>query len=154
MTFEEVTTGTRVTMTHFGFGDDDTWAAVTDQLEGRLLGWSEAIADLAIYLQTGQATQRHFSDRADLGMRVIETDAGLRVHDIEPDGAAASGGLRRGDLLVSLDGVPVFRRADLWTLTRALARQSGGVSVAYARDAALLTASCPAPQRESSGAGR
>ena len=46
VTFEAVESGTRISITHAGFGDDE-WLA------GTSLGWEQSIADLAAYLETG-----------------------------------------------------------------------------------------------------
>ena len=141
VTFEEATTGTRITLTHAGFGDHG-WDDVIDQVQGRLDGWCEAIADLAVYLQTGVATQRHFGPKVDLGVGVVETAGGLVVKRLEPDRPAAASGLEVDDVLVAVNDVGVFKRTDLWAVQRMLAVGRQEATLSYARGDELHTTSC------------
>ncbi|MBI2238124.1 MAG: SRPBCC domain-containing protein [Actinobacteria bacterium] len=63
ITFEETRTGTRVSITHSGFGEGDEWLA---ELDSHSHGWLQCIADLQLYLRAdtrrrrgGQGRSRH-----------------------------------------------------------------------------------------------
>jgi uncharacterized protein YndB with AHSA1/START domain len=112
VTFESVGSGTRITVVQAGFGTGAQWQ---DQLEGHRHGWARAIRDLILYLETGVASRRFFTVwRCDLGMFLTETAAGVRVTEVVAGGWAAEAGVRIGDVVLYLDGVPIFERPDLW----------------------------------------
>jgi uncharacterized protein YndB with AHSA1/START domain len=112
VTFESVETGTRITIVQAGFG---TGAAWQDQLEGHRHGWARAIRDLVLYLETGVVSERFFTMwRCDLGMFLTETAAGVRVSEVAPGGWAEEAGVEIGDVILYVDGSPIFERPDLW----------------------------------------
>jgi len=115
--FEEVEGGTRISVTHAGFGDG---AEFDDALESTSLGWSMAIADLIVYLETGVAPKRFFQAWVDPGVDLEQTPGGLRVSAVRPDGLGASAGLEPGDLLILLDGKPIYTRPELQPILRSL----------------------------------
>jgi predicted metalloprotease with PDZ domain len=115
VTFEEIADGTRITITHAGFGESEGW---DEWLEGTTLGWNQGIADLIAYVETGVAARRFTTEMHSPGMTMYQTDAGLRVRSVEPDNLAAQAGLEVGDLLLAVGGVPVFTIAELWVLMR------------------------------------
>ncbi len=114
VTFEDVAGGTRVTITHAGFGD----AGWDEWLEGTSLGWTQAIADLVCYLTTGVPARRFTSEMLSPGMTMTDTAAGIVVEQVQPEGLAADASLERGDLLLAVGGVPIFSISDLWVVLR------------------------------------
>src|ERR1700687_1649589 len=93
VTFEEVASGTRITIVRSGFGDTEDWrhyAANTAR------GWDEHVADLILYLETGVSVRRHWAFRSGLAATTLESGAGVRVTHVVPGGFAAEAGLRAG----------------------------------------------------------
>jgi uncharacterized protein YndB with AHSA1/START domain len=135
VTLEDAGTGTKVTITHAGFGDGwDEW------FEGTSLGWSHAIADLVCYLTTGVAARRFNAGMRSPGMTMRDTLAGVVVDDVQPDGLAAGAGLATGDLLLELGGVTVFTISDVWVVMRR-ARDGEVLEVVAVRDGGRVTGS-------------
>ena len=59
--------------------------------------------------------QRFFTPwRCDLGLLTAETLPGLKVTEVVPDGFAAEAGIAPGDVILYVDGMPIFERPDLW----------------------------------------
>ncbi len=127
--FEEVEAGTRITVTHAGFGDG---AEFDDALESTSLGWSMALADLVVYLETGVAPGRFFEPWVDPGVELVQTQGGLRVTGVSAEGFGASAGLAPGDLLLFLDGKPLYTRPELQPILRGF-RSGEACSVAWVR---------------------
>ena len=115
VTFEAVGEGTRIVITHAGFGSAEHW---DEWLEGTELGWSQAIADLIVYLRTGVPARRFVAETQSPGMTMTDTDAGVEVCTVASGGLADGAGLQAGDLLLRVGGVPVFSIAELWVLMR------------------------------------
>jgi S1-C subfamily serine protease len=115
VTFEEVAEGTRITITHAGFGEAEHW---NEWLEGTSIGWRQAIADLVAYLTTGVTARRFVSPMHSPGMTMHDTDAGVEVSTVVPGHLADQAGVRPGDLLLRVGGVPIFAITDLWVLMR------------------------------------
>jgi uncharacterized protein YndB with AHSA1/START domain len=114
--FEEVSTGTRVTFTRAGFDDGGEWDAL---FKATAHGTDETLADLVLYVETGVAFPRHFSEKSYHGLDLaIETAAGVVVTDVDPGTFGDRLGLRRGDVIVELGGAAVFKRSDLWFFVR------------------------------------
>jgi uncharacterized protein YndB with AHSA1/START domain len=114
VTFAGVDGGTRISITHSGFGTP----GVDDWFEGTSLGWDEAIADLCCYLTTGVAPRRFNVGMRSPGMFMHDTPAGVVVSRVHDTGLAADAGLENGDLLVRVAAVPIFSISDLWVLMR------------------------------------
>ncbi len=110
---EPVESGTRISITHAGIPDDGP-----GDVESTSLGWSQAIADLTVYLERGVTADRFVRRMLNPGMQTTETPAGLEVRTVEPGGFADQAGLRPGDLLLALGGVPIYTRPELWVLMR------------------------------------
>jgi len=131
VTFEEVDEGTRVTITHAGFGDGEEWQGA---LESTSFGWGQAIADLFAYLETGVRPERFNTNLlSNPGMVVIDTPAGLRVKRTEPAGFAEQVGLKEGDLVLTVAGAPVFTTPEMWVILR-LYKPGDKVAVDYISD--------------------
>ena len=111
--FEAVGSGTQITVTHRGEGDE--WL---ERLPAISLGWNESIADLVLYLEHGVAVSRHMTRRSELGGSTRDTPAGVEVVDVRQEGYASSVGLAPGDILVQLGTAPLFDRTDLALLLR------------------------------------
>jgi uncharacterized protein YndB with AHSA1/START domain len=110
VTFEEVATGTRITIVRSGFGDSEDWLHYAENTER---GGSELIADLILYLETGVRAERHFQFGSGLGATMLESGAGVRITYTVPGGFAAEAGMRAGDLLLRLNGAPVVLASDV-----------------------------------------
>ena len=74
-----------------------------------------------------------------LGEFVEETPDGLRVFAVFPGSPAEAGGLRPGDVLVSIGGRPLATIADLDALTRSFVPSAEPVEVVLLRDGEELT---------------
>ena len=53
--FEDVEGGTRITIVHSGFGEGGDWVGI---FEATSLAWTQAIADLVVYLERGVVPER------------------------------------------------------------------------------------------------
>jgi uncharacterized protein YndB with AHSA1/START domain len=134
--FESVDGGTRISITHAGFGDGPDWG---DAFESHSRGWDMAIADLVLYLMDGTVARRFVTPwRTTLGLAVAERPEGVRVVAVDPGGYAEEAGLRAGDLVLRVAGVPIFWRTDLWCVQHA---HPVGTPLAaeFARDGMVLT---------------
>jgi len=149
VTFESVEHGTRITVVQSGFGTGAGWQHL---LEGHRQGWLWALRDLALYLETGLAPQRFFTHwRCELGLYLAETFAGLRVTEVARGGWAEEAGVRVGDVLLLVDGLPIYERTDLWSVQ--IARDPGErVAVEVARDGRRVAGEAPARPRTPTGA--
>jgi uncharacterized protein YndB with AHSA1/START domain len=131
---EATDTGTRVRITHSGFGEGAEW----DQVLGATArGVEETIADLVLYLQTGVGVRRHpaMGDTVH-GIGAREVAAGLEVSSVRPMSFAAELGLEPGDLLVELGGAGVFGFRELFFFTREHA-PGERIDAAWVRDGHL-----------------
>jgi uncharacterized protein YndB with AHSA1/START domain len=114
--FEAVAAGTRVTVTHSGWEDDE---ASQCNLRATERGTDETIADLLLYLRSGVAFPRHNrSERSYLGLVALEVPGGVEVRRVQPGTFADRLGLAPSDLLVELDGAGVFGLSDLAFFTK------------------------------------
>ncbi len=128
--FEAEETGTKLTVTRYGFGEGPEFDVFRTSHE---LGWTEHVADLALFLHTGVSQQRHLADRCATGVVFAATGAGLEVVRVAGDSLGADAGLRPGDVLLDVDGAAVYSRSDLWLLTR-LYEPGREITLAFARD--------------------
>ncbi len=110
VTFEEVSSGTRITIVRSGFGDSEAWLHYA---ENTTRGWDEMIADLILYLETGVRGSRHFSMRSGLGATMLDSGPGVRITHVVPGGFAAEAGMQAGDLLLRLNGASVLHLSDV-----------------------------------------
>ncbi len=114
-TFTEIEGGTRIHITHSGFGEGDE-AALT--VQSVTLGWAQGIADLILYLEQGVKAERFVRRMCHAGLQFTETPAGLKVETLEEGGYAERAGLKPGDFVLALAGVPIFSRPEFWVLMR------------------------------------
>jgi len=132
---EEVETGTRVTFTRAGFDDGEEWDAL---FNATAEGSDESLSDLVLYLETGVAFPRHFSERSYHGLDpAMDTPAGVVVTDVAPSTFADRLGLQKGDIIVELGGAPVFKRRELYFFTREHAAGEHA-EAAWIRDGRLM----------------
>jgi uncharacterized protein YndB with AHSA1/START domain len=132
--FEAVEHGTRITITHAGFGEGRDWI---DELQAHTLGWDQVITDLVLYLEHDIRRPRTHRRRSRFGLVTIDTPAGIEVIDVVPGSFAEQAGLASGDVVLELDQAGVFDRSDLWLLARE--HEPGDeIEVVYARGRELL----------------
>ncbi len=110
VTFEEVASGTRITIVRSGFGDSEDWLHFAENTQR---GGDEMIADLILYLETGVRAVRHFQFLSGIGATTLESGPGVRITHVVPGGFAAEAGMRSGDLLLRLNGAPVLGMSDV-----------------------------------------
>lgn len=134
VTFEEVSSGTRITVTRSGFGDSEDWHHYA---ENTAHGFEEMIADLILYLETGVRGGRHFSFRSGIGATTTQSGAGVRITHVVPGGFAAEAGMQAGDLFLRLNGASVVQVTDLAFAGREHA-PGEVVEVEYARGGEVL----------------
>ena len=115
VTFEAVDGGTRISITHAGFGDTDDWG---EWIEGTTLGWTQAVADLIVYLEHGVVAGRFTSGMEPPGMRTTDTPGGMIVDEVLDGGWASQAGLQPGDLILRVGGVAIYTLPELWVLLR------------------------------------
>jgi len=113
-TFAVVDGHTEVQIQQIGLSPD--WPG--DGLAGRARGWEESVADLVLILDHGVHAARHMSSRAELGLQAVEVPAGLCVERVSDGGPAARAGIRKDDVLISVDRVPIYRKPDLSIVMR------------------------------------
>ncbi len=133
--FEPVGARTRISVTHSGFGEGDDAAFAVESVS---LGWTQALADLVVYLERGVPAGRFVRRMLHAGLQVTESTAGLEVRAIEPGGFAERAGLQPGDLLLALGGVPIYTRPELWVVLRGHA-PGDKLTAEYARDGDRLS---------------
>ncbi len=130
VSLEATETGTRLTITRSGFGSGDDWI---DQHTARLQGWEDALHDLGVYLESGLTLRRIHEWKSSFAATLTEVTGGLRARSVASEGFAHDAGLRPGDLVIRLAGVPVFRRSDQWLIQR-MYQPGETVTVDYIRD--------------------
>jgi uncharacterized protein YndB with AHSA1/START domain len=135
VTFEAVDGGTRISITHAGFGDTDDWG---EWIEGTTLGWTQAIADLIVYLEQGVVAGRFTSGMEPPGMRTTDTPGGMVVDEVLDGGWASQAGLQPGDLLLNVGGVAIYTLPEFWVLLRVY-KHGDALAVDYVRNGQRLT---------------
>ena len=100
---------------------------------------AELLRSIALVLMLQEAPGGPDVPPSLLGELVEETPEGLLVYAVFPGSPADSGGVRPGDLLLSVDGLELTTLADLEALLRSFAPTSGKVEVVLLRDGEELT---------------
>lgn len=113
--FEPVEGGTRITVTHAGFGGDSILKS--DSVRN---GMFENFADLMLYLDHGVSYPRHRDITSDawLGAQFVDTGPGAEVAEVDPGGFADEVGLHPGDILLQLGAGAVFGNRELMFFLR------------------------------------
>ena len=128
ITFEHIDTGTRVRVVQSGFDED----FVRGGGEAFWIHSAHIFADLELFLQTGVIGRRAWRPLVWLGVGGITTSYGVVVQRVASDTWADRIGLREGDVLLTVDGAPLFSTRDLGTVER-LVRAGGEVAATWAR---------------------
>lgn len=122
VTFTAGESGARITLTRAGFGSSST---LENRVGGRFLGWVESMHDFALFLERGMRAVRHtpsgrgFRKLALLGLDIRESALGVVAGDVRA-GLGREAGVQPGDLLLTVNGAPIFSRADAWLFQRLL----------------------------------
>lgn len=113
--FEPVEGGTRITVTHAGFGGDSILKS--DSVRN---GMFENYADLILYLDHGVSYPRHrdITTEAWFGALFLDAGPGAEVADVEAGGFADEVGLRPGDILLQLGAGAVFGNREVMFFLR------------------------------------
>lgn len=136
---EALDQGTVVKVIHSGFGGDAVWDKAVAEAEG---SWPRALENMQSVLSTGVDLRE--ANRPMLGIvpeeltperaadEGVSVDSGVFVADVLEDGGAAAAGLRRGDVITSIDAMSV---SDWQSLTTTLAPHRAGdqVQIGYVR---------------------
>lgn len=137
--------GVRVDVTHTGLGTEEIWVEPRKEIRR---GWEVGLENLKSTLETGKDLR--IVNRpgvgiypADLSLENVEkhqfpVKKGVFIQDTVQGRGAALAGIEKGDLLVSLAGVPIN---DIEALLRFLARQKVGehIEVGFYRGAEKKT---------------
>jgi uncharacterized protein YndB with AHSA1/START domain len=146
--------GTRLVLTHGGFGSGGDWDAHRDSLH---TFWADALDNLRVTAETG--ADRRFLQRPLIGTSQFPINPGYAAEHglpfqkamhltIVPENTPGwEAGLRAGDYLVEIDGVNV---GDFGSFLGAIGRHKAGdtVDVTYYRGGAMHTASVTFAKRE------
>jgi uncharacterized protein YndB with AHSA1/START domain len=137
MVFESTETGSRISVTRFGFGEDEESDIFS---EAHTLSWSQAMRDLVLYLETGHIARRHYNGcfRSAMGVMYKETDFGPEVRGVDPGSFGEQAGLERGDRIVRLADNAVFNRADIWQQI-GMREPGSEITVEFIRDRELMS---------------
>lgn len=115
--FTDSSVGSRVEVTHHGFGDPQKWEVFGTSLRR---GWEEAFCDLIVYVRTGVRMARHIDDRrASIAAWPLQRDWGIELAEVFSGGYSDQVGMVRGDILLKLDRAAIYNVADIWTFARA-----------------------------------
>ncbi len=132
--FEALEHGTRVEITHAGFGEGRDWI---DELQAHTLGWNRCITDLILYLEHGIRRPRAHARRSRFGVVTVDTPAGVEVVEVVPGSFGDQAGLSSGDVVLEVGNAGVFDRSDLWLLAGEHA-PGDELEIVYARGSELL----------------
>lgn len=113
VTLESVDNGTRVLVVQSGF---PAW--VKSSLESFTIGGNQIIADFILFLERGVEISRHSMPWGFAGLTTREVGTGLEVDTVMPGCYAEKAGLQPGDLLMTLNGAPLFTQLCLQAMLR------------------------------------
>jgi uncharacterized protein YndB with AHSA1/START domain len=113
--FEPAEGGTKITVTHAGFGGDSILKS--DSVRN---GMFENYADLILYLDHGISYPRHrdITTEAWLGALFLDAGPGAEVAEVGAEGFADQIGLQPGDILLQLGAGAVFGNRELMFFLR------------------------------------
>ena len=133
ITLESVETGTRVLVVQSGFP-----AYVKNALESFRIGGDQIIADLALFLSRGVCLSRHNRAWGTAGVMVRDVETGIEVVAASPGTWGERVGLTGGDLLVALNGAPIFNQYEFSAMQRVLG-QGTSLEAQWVRGAEVMT---------------
>jgi uncharacterized protein YndB with AHSA1/START domain len=142
--FEPIEGGTRITVTHAGFGGDSILKS--DSVRN---GMFENYADLMLYLDHGVSFPRHrdITTEAWLGALFLDAGPGAEVADVEAGGFADEVGLRPGDILLQLGAGAVFGNREVMFFLREHG-VGDDVEAVWAHDGSVLRGTGRLTQRD------
>lgn len=134
-----------------GFAPDDWWNAVSRAAKGANMKefneqyvdgrepypWSQWLAKAGWRIHTDTLHQPR------LGVSFQRDSAGLLVVIVDPTSTAASGGIRSGDVVTSVDGVSVSNPAWEDWRTKYATREGSPIEIKFVRDGRLVTVNPP-----------
>lgn len=94
--------------------------------------WRQIVADFRLYLEREVLAPRT-TPAADFGALAKETPVGVELLAVAGGGFAERCGMRRGDLLLALQGVRIYGLAQLWTVL-AVSAKGEEASAVWVRD--------------------
>jgi len=133
ISLESVETGTRVLVVQSGFP-----AYVKDALESFRIGGDQIIADLALFLSRGVCLSRHRRAWGTAGVMVRDVETGIEVVAASPGAWGERVGLAGGDLLVALNGAPIFNQYEFSAMQRLLG-QGASLEAQWVRGSEVMT---------------
>lgn len=134
-----------------GFGPDDWWGAVSRAAKGANMKefsakyvdgrdpypWAQWLAKAGWRIHTDTLHQPR------MGVSFQRDTAGLLVVLVDPASMAAAAGMRPGDLVTSIDGVPVSNPAwEAWR-TKYAQREGAPIEISFVRDGRAMTINPP-----------
>jgi len=139
MVFESTETGSRVSVTRCGFGEDEQSDIFGD---AHTLGFCHGMIDFVLYLETGLMAKRHYNGcfRSALGVMYKQADFGLEVRGVDAGGFGDQAGLAVGDRIVRLADNAVYSRADVWQQI-GMREPGSEITVEFVRGRELLSSS-------------
>lgn len=134
-----------------GFTPDDWWNAVSRAAKGANMKefnekyvdgrepypWSQWLAKAGWRIHTDTLHQPR------LGVSFQRDSAGLLVVIVDPTSTAASGGIRSGDVVTSVDGVPVSNPTWEDWRTKYATREGSPIEIKFVRDGRAVTINPP-----------
>jgi uncharacterized protein YndB with AHSA1/START domain/uncharacterized damage-inducible protein DinB len=110
ITLKPVEGGTKVTLTHTGFGTGKKWAGRAEESERE---WNGGLDNLKSTLETGVDLRQARLPRFGLRWEPAPDEAGALVTIVMEGGPADLAGLRRGDVIIRMAGCKVRNEQDL-----------------------------------------
>jgi len=130
VTLKPVEGGTRVTLTHSGFGAGKKWAGRAEESERE---WNGGLDNLKSTLETGIDLRELGRPRIGVGFETAEGNAGVLLTAVISGSPAELAGLCKGDVMVRMDGRQVRDEEEFGAIFRSF--QAGQrIKVAYVRE--------------------
>lgn len=122
--------GTRLTLSHSGWGSGKKWAGFAETAERE---WGKVLDNLKSVLETGIDLRETRQPRLGVAVGATQERPGVLVSDIAPNSPAEKGGLQKGDILISIEGRKLGDAQDFIDVFRTL-RGGQRIKVALVRD--------------------
>jgi uncharacterized protein YndB with AHSA1/START domain len=113
VTLKPVEGGTKVTLTHSGFGTSKKWAGRAEVSERE---WNGGLDNLKSVLETGIDLRQMDQPRLGLGWETAPGEKGALVNAVITGGPCDQAGLAKGDVIISFAGRKVKSEQDLLTI--------------------------------------